>query len=158
MRLNRGRGLALALVLCGAHPAWADDVDWAADQQAIIDLLSDGPLGIENDFESWAAEFHPDWTIWFAGRAEVRAKGPHMQAVRDYIDGGARVTGFEAEFIDITVTGDTAVARFNATESLQEADGSARTSRFASMDYLIREDGVWTIRATTLTFLPDDTP
>ncbi|WP_273184511.1 DUF4440 domain-containing protein [Hyphomonas adhaerens] len=79
-----------------------------------------------------------------------------MQLVRDYIEGGARVVSYEAAFADITVLGDTALARFNATESLLEADGSPRTVRYAGTDYLVRVDGTWKVRATTVAFLPED--
>tara|TARA_B100000614_G_scaffold97869_2_gene88263 strand:- start:4138 stop:4368 length:231 start_codon:yes stop_codon:yes gene_type:complete len=48
------------------------------------------------------------------------------------------------------------VARFNATESLLEADGSPRTVRYAGTDYLVRVDGTWKVRATTVAFLPED--
>ncbi|WP_375210514.1 nuclear transport factor 2 family protein [Hyphomonas jannaschiana] len=148
-------GLSATLTLA-TLPALASEQDWSADQQAIADLLSNGPMGIETDFEAWASEYHDDWTVWFAGQAEPRAKAPHMQLVRDYIDGGASVVSYEAEFADITVLGDTALARFNATESLMEADGSPRTVRYAGTDYLVRVEGTWKVRATTVAFLPDD--
>lgn len=147
---------AALFALCAMSlPALASEQDWSADQQAIADLLSNGPMGIETDFEAWASEYHDDWTVWFADQAEPRAKGPHMQMVRDYIDGGARVVSYEAEFADIAVLGDTALARFNATESLIEADGTPRTVRYASTDYLVRVDGAWKVRATTVAFLPE---
>jgi ketosteroid isomerase-like protein len=156
-RSFKSAGLAALFVLGAASlPALASEQDWSADQQAIANLLSNGPMGIETDFEAWASEYHDDWTVWFAGQAEPRAKDPHMQLVRDYIDGGARVVSYEAEFADIAVLGDTALARFNATESLMEADGSPRTVRYAGTDYLVRVDGAWKVRATTVAFLPED--
>jgi ketosteroid isomerase-like protein len=148
---------AAIFTLCAASlPAFASEQDWSADQQAIVDLISNGPVGIETDFEAWGSEYHDDWTVWFAGQAEPRAKIPHMQLVRDYIDGGARVVSYEAEFADIAVLGDTALARFNATEALMEADGTPRTVRYAGTDYLVRVDGAWKVRATTVAFLPED--
>jgi ketosteroid isomerase-like protein len=156
-RILQSAALSTAFAFCAASlPAFASEQDWSADQQAIADLLSNGPVGIETDFEAWASEYHEDWTVWFAGQAEARAKVPHMKLVRDYIEGGARVVSYEAEFADITVLGDTALARFNATESLMEADGSPRTVRYAGTDYLVRVDGVWKVRATTVAFLPED--
>ena len=151
-----GRKLLAVALLSSALPSLATASDWSMEQQEIVDLLSNGPLGIETDFAAWEDEFHPDWTVWFTGQAEVRAKTPHMQAVRAYIEGGAKVVSFEAEFADVTIIGDTALARFNATESLQNADGSARIVRFSSTDYLVRVDGDWKVKATTVAFLPDE--
>ena len=48
------------------------------------------------------------------------------------------------------------IRRFSATESLLEADGTPRTVRYAGTDYLVRVDGAWKVRATTVAFLPED--
>lgn len=69
-RAFRSASLAALFTLCAASlPALASEQDWSADQQAIADLLSNGPMGIETDFEAWASEYHDDWTVWFAGQA-----------------------------------------------------------------------------------------
>ena len=75
-----------------------------------------------------------------------------MQAVRDYIDGGARVVGYEAEFADVTILDDTAVARFNAVETIIEADRSERIVHYSGTDVLVKEDGQWFIRTATVAF------
>lgn len=131
---------------------------WTPEQQEIIALLENGPMGIETNFEAWENEFHEDWTVWFVGQPEVRAKPGHMAGVRDYIGRGAKVISYTAQFADIAIKGDTAVARFNAIEKLQNPDGSPRTVNYASTDYLVRVDGEWKIRATTVAHLPQDEP
>lgn len=146
-----GFALAALMVLCPAVPAAADEA-WSADQQAVIDVLKDGPLGIDQDFESWESKFHPDWTVWFANQPEDRAKAPHMQTVRDYIGGGAVVTGYVFEPVDVLVGADYAHVRFNATETIREADGSIRVVKYGGTDLLVQEDGEWRIRATTVSF------
>ena len=60
---------------------------------AILAIMSRGPVGIENDFEAWERNFHPDWTVWFSGQDGVRARGPHMDSVREYMARGAAVIG-----------------------------------------------------------------
>ncbi len=127
---------------------------WSAAQQEIVDLLGDGPMGIETDFDSWAREFHDDWTVWFPGQGAARGKADHMASVRAYIDGGAQVVSYQADFADIAILGDTALARFNAVETLQEADGSERIVHYGSTDYLIRVDDAWKVRATTVAIQP----
>lgn len=135
----------------------AEGKDWTPDQQAIIDLLKDGPVGIETNFDAWEDEFHEDWTVWFVGQDKARTKAPHMEAVRDYVlVRGARVVSYEAYFSDIVVNGDTALARFNAVETLTQPDGSPRVVKYASTDYLVRDGNHWKIRTTTIAHLPDD--
>jgi hypothetical protein len=137
---------------CAASPQAGPDPRWTPQQQEIIALLENGPMGIETDFEAWENEFHDDWTVWFAGQPDAHAKGPHMARVRDYIGRGARVVSYEAEFADIAIVGLTALARFNAVETLQEPDGTPRIVHYASTDFLIRVDGEWKIRATTISY------
>ncbi len=145
--------LLLGLASAGAARAQAAaEPRWTPAQQEIIDLLDDGPMGIETDFEAWEDEFHDDWTVWFAGQPAARARAPHMAGVRAYIDRGARVVSYEATFADIAIVGDTALARFNAVETLREPDGAPRVVRYASTDFLVRVDGAWKIRATTVAF------
>ena len=139
----------LALI---ATPALADAPDWTPGQQAVIDVIAGGPVGIETDFTSWEDKYHPDWTVWFVGKDSVREKLPHMQAVRDYMSGGARVIGYEAEFADVALLGNTAVARFNAVETIIEADGSERIVHYSGTDVLVKENDQWLIRTATVAF------
>ena len=148
--------LAAASVLLFAGAEANDEKRWTAEQQEIIALLENGPMGIETDFEAWEDEFHDDWTVWFVGQPEVRAKPGHMAGVRDYIGRGAKVISYTAQFADIAVNGDTAVARFNAIEKLQNPDGSPRTVNYASTDFLVKVDGEWKIRTTTVAHLPEE--
>ena len=145
---------AAAFMIAGAQAN--DEPHWTPDQQEIIALLENGPMGIESNFEAWENEFHEDWTVWFVGQPEVRAKPGHMAGVRDYIGRGAKVISYTAQFADIAVRGDTAVARFNALEELQNPDGSPRTVNYASTDYLVKVDGEWKIRTTTVAHLPQE--
>lgn len=145
--------VVLGLAMGGAARAQAaPEILWTPAQQEIIALLGDGAMGIESGFEAWEAEFHDDWTVWFAGQPAVRAKAPHMAQVRDYIGGGARVVDYRADFADIAILGDTALARYNAVETLREADGTTRVVRYAGTAFLVRVDGDWKIRATTVAF------
>lgn len=140
---------------CAASPQAGPEPRWTPQQQEIIALLENGPMGIETDFEAWENEFHEDWTVWFAGQPDARAKGPHMARVRDYIGSGARVVSYEAEFADIAIVGLTALARSNAIETLQEPGGTPRVVHYASTDFLIRSGKEWKIRATTVSFMDE---
>ncbi|MCB2113521.1 MAG: nuclear transport factor 2 family protein [Parvularculaceae bacterium] len=149
---------AAAGVFLSAGAQASDPPRWTAEQQEIIALLENGPMGIETDFEAWENEFHKDWTVWFVGQPEARAKPGHMASVRDYIGRGAKVLSYDAQFADIAIMGDTALARFNAVEKLLNPDGSPRTVNYASTDFLVKVDGEWKIRTTTVAHLPDDEP
>ena len=154
MRLYFTSLLAFGLVpACLAAPETAPAPQWSPDQQAIIALIEHGPMGIETDFEAWESKYHEDWTVWFPGQETVRAKGPHMTLVRDYIGSGAKVISYEAQFADIAVFGDTALARFNAVERLENPDGSPRVVYYGGTDLLIRVDDTWKVRTTTVSLM-----
>ena len=138
-----------------AHAEMEPQHAWTPAEQEIIAVLENGPMGIETDFDAWADEFHDDWTVWFAGQPAPRAKADHMPMVRDYIESGARVASFTAEFTDIEILGEMALARLNATEELINPDGGTRIVRYASTELLEREEGMWKVRASTVAFLPD---
>ncbi len=147
---------SLLLGLAAAGPVSAQTAptsQWTPGQLEIIALLDDGPMGIETDFEAWESDFHEDWTVWFPGQPAARAKAPHMADVRDYIASGAKVVSYQADFADIAIVGDTALVRFNAVETLEEPDGAPRVVRYASTDFLVRVDGEWKVRATTVSLM-----
>ncbi len=149
-------GAALACAMLAA-PAAAigDDAPWTAEQQAVIDAVSNGPLGIESDFDAWADGYHADWSYWRAGADAVRARAEHMGLVRDYIESGARVESFEMTPIDVIIRNEVALLRYAATETLREADGEVRVVRYASADTLVRDAGGWQVLATNIVYLPD---
>ena len=152
----RATRLLAMVALASSACAYAESTPaLTPDQQSVIDLLQDGPMGIETDFEAWESEFHDDWTVWFAGQPAARAKVPHMASVRDYIGRGAKVVSYKAEFADVVIHGDTALARFNAVETLTNPDGSPRVVHYASTDLLVRDAKTWKILATTVAFPPD---
>lgn len=138
---------------CLAAPEAVPAPQWSSDQQAIIALLEHGPMGIETDFEAWERKYHEDWTVWFPGQETVRAKPSHMAAVRDYIGGGAKVISYDAQFADIAIFGDTALARFNALEKLENPDGSPRTVYYGGTDLLLRVGDEWKVRTTTVSLM-----
>ena len=153
----RVRGTVLAALLLFCSPSLAQEKqEWTPEQQAIVDLLKNGPMNIETNFENWEDKYHEEWTVWFAGQPTVRQKPAHMERVRDYIGQGAKVISYTAQFADISVIGNTAFARFNAIEELRNPDGSPRTVYYAGTDYLIKVDGQWKVRATTVAFTPQD--
>ncbi len=147
----------LAATILFFSPSLAQEQQkWTPEQQAIAELLENGPMNIETNFEDWDDKFHEEWTVWFAGQPSVRKKPEHMEGVRNFIGQGAKVISYTAQFADITVYGNTAFARFNAVEELRNPDGSPRTVYYAGTDYLIKVDGQWKIRATTVAFTPPD--
>lgn len=123
------------------------------ERAAILSILSRGPVGIETDFEAWERNFHPDWTVWFSGQAGVRARGPHMASVRDYIAGGAAVISYDFELDALVVSDETALARFHAIETIREAGGNERRVAYAGTDYLVHEGGRWLIRTSSVSLL-----
>ncbi|MEP3073763.1 DUF4440 domain-containing protein [Maricaulis sp.] len=150
----RSRGLALLVLFFGFVPAGLAQ-DGAAedpDQPAILAMLERGPVGLATDFEAWAGNFHPEWSVWFAGRDAAVERDVHMQRVRDYVATGIDVEAFDFDLVRYQRHGATAIVDFNATEYIRQADGTLRTVRFSETAVLVREDGRWLIRSSSLSF------
>jgi ketosteroid isomerase-like protein len=131
----------------------AQPADWTPEQQAVIDAVKQGPVGIESDFDSWADGYADAWTYWRVGDPAVRPRGEHMALVREYIDAGNRPTAFDLEPVDVIVRGDVALLRLIATEELRSAEGEERVVRYASAAMLVNEDGRWKMLATNILYL-----
>lgn len=150
----RGRGLALLALFFGFVAAgWArDGAAEDPDRAAIIAILERGPVGLATDFEAWAGNFHPEWSVWFAGRDAAVERDVHMQRVRDYVATGIDVEAFDFDLVRYQRYGDTAIVDFQATEYIRQADGTLRTVRFSETAVLLREHGRWLIRSSSLSF------
>ena len=158
MRLITGIATCLLITLSSVAGAQETAPDWTTEQQAVIDALSSGPVGIgesEKASAAWESGYHPDWTYWRLGTSETRPRDEHMGLVRDYVGAGNRVVGFELEPVDVIVRGDTALVRLNATETIEQADGRTRVARYSSAAMLVREQGRWLLLATNILHLPD---
>ena len=143
--------LMLALALA-ATSAQADERTAESDRDAILDIIRTGPLNIGRDTAAWEANFHSDWTVWFAGQAEPRERGPHMQAVREYVARGARVTAFDIELVSLDVDDDRALIRFNAVEQIDDPDVGERVVHYSAVAFLVHEQGRWQIYRSSLSF------
>ena len=133
--------------------ARAQQADWTPEQQAVIDAVRTGPVGIEADFDAWANGYADSWTYWRVGDHTTRPRGEHMALVREFIEDGNRPTSFELEPIDVIIRGDVALLRLIATEELRSAGGEERVVRYASAAMLVREDGHWKMLATNIVYL-----
>lgn len=155
MKMLSGTLSAIAVLACCCFiaPAHGQETDWTPEQQAVIDALKNGPVGIESDFDAWAAGYAADWTYWRVGDDHTRGRDEHMALVHEYVDAGNRPKAFELEPIDVIIRGDVALLRLIATEELQEANGDERVVRYASAAMLVREDGRWTMLATNIVYL-----
>ncbi|MEL7535925.1 MAG: nuclear transport factor 2 family protein [Pseudomonadota bacterium] len=148
--------LTLLFTVCLGTTLRAEQQTWTSDQQAVIDALKNGPIGIEKNFDRWADGYASHWSYWRVGDRTVRPKDEHMALVRAYIDAGNKPVSFELEPIDVIVRGDAAMVRLIATETLLSADGEARIVRYASATMLSRETGDWKVLASNLVYLDDD--
>ncbi|MEM9619076.1 MAG: nuclear transport factor 2 family protein [Pseudomonadota bacterium] len=154
----------LAMLACAVGPIFStamanEDVaapQWTPEEQAVIDAVSNGPIGIEDDFDAWASGFTDTWSYWRIGAAEIRERDAHMRRVKDYIDGGARVVAYEMTPVDVVVRGTAALLRLNATETIEEAGGETVVVQYSSAAFLIKEGGVWRIEASNLFYPPSD--
>ena len=129
--------------------------DFTPEQQAVIDAVKNGPVGIESDFDAWADGYARDWTYWRLGAKETRPRGTHMALVRDFVEAGNRVTGFELEPVDVVIRGDIAMLRLIATETFVSTAGETSAVRYASASMLTREEGRWKVLATNILYLDD---
>ena len=151
--LNRLLIVAVLVGLIIPTGAEAADLKRTAEEQAVIDAVKDGPVGIETDFDAWAQGYAEDWSYWRVGDPEIRARDEHMALVRDFIDKGNRPTAFALEPVDILIRGDIALLRLIAEETLLSPSGEERVVRYASASVLTREDGVWQVLATNIVYL-----
>jgi ketosteroid isomerase-like protein len=136
-------------------PAVAEvqDQKWTSEEQAVIDAVKDGPIGIESNFDAWEQGYADDWSYWRVGDPEIRARDEHMALVRDFIDEGNRPTAFALEPVDLLIRGDIALLRLIAEETLLSPSGEEKVVRYASATVLTREDGVWKVLATNIVYL-----
>lgn len=142
---------AMIAILLLATPVTAQD-DGVGDRTAILAIMERGPVGIGSDFEAWERNFHPDWTVWFAGDEAPRPREPHMDAVRDYVARGAEVEDYALDLVRLNMHGDRAVIDYNAVETIREGDGGLRIVRYSGTDLLVKEDGRWLILTSSLSF------
>ena len=149
MRKSILSGLFLAILIPVLAHAESDRTD---DRAAILAMMERGSVGIGADFEAWARNFHPDWTIWMAGSEAAREREAHMALVRDYLAQGAEVEAYELDLVRLNIYGDQAVLDYNAVETIREADGGLRIVRYSATAVLVREAGRWLIRTTSLSF------
>ena len=145
--------IGLLVTLGNGGLAHAQQTDWTPEQQAVIDAVKNGPVGIESDFDKWASGYADDWSYWRIGDRNTRPREQHMVLVREFIDGGNRPTRFELEPIDVIIRGDVALLRLIATEELRNVDGEAQVVRCASAAMLVHEDGGWKMLATNIVYL-----
>ena len=153
--------IAVMASLFAALPAYADDGDvkktWTPEQQEIIDIASKGPIDIDTNFEGWEQGYHPEWSFWRVGDDSIRERSVHMALVGGVISEGNRVVDFKLTPVDVMVYGDAALLRYNAVETLENADGEQTQAIFSSAGFYVREDGVWRVRATNIFFPPSET-
>lgn len=140
--------LFLLTLLAGFTPAAAQQ----DDEQAILAILSEGPLNIGHDTQAWSDNFHPDWNIWFVGSEHPRQREPHMQAVFDYVAGGAVVEAYQLDLVSLEIFGDQALARYHSREEVRDTQNGLRVIDYAAVTLLVKEEGRWLIRASSLTF------
>lgn len=155
--MNHQFNLTVAVLLLVASTlgpqVHAQETEWSPEQQAVIDALKNGPVGIESDFVTWADGYADDWTYWRVGDRNTRPRDEHMALVREFIDAGNRPTTFEIEPVDVIIRGEIALLRLVATEGLQDADGEERVVHYASAAMLVHEDGRWKMLATNIVYL-----
>jgi len=147
--------LVLSFVARTVSAADAEVAGFTPQQQAVIDAVKNGPVGIESDFDAWADGYAEDWTYWRVGAKDTRARGEHMRLVRDFVEAGNRVTAFHLDPVDVVIRGDVAMLRFIATETFVDVDGETSAVRYASATLLTREEGRWSVFATNIIYLDD---
>jgi hypothetical protein len=152
--MRAGLVAGLAVMLAGSASAQSPR-EWTEDEQAVIDAASTGPVNIHEDFAGWEAGYHADWSIWRLGNDTVRDRDPHMDLVRDFVGSGAVVESFALEPVDVLVRGDVALLRYNAVETIRNADGEVREVTFSSATVFVREGGEWLALASNLSPVSD---
>ena len=142
---------ALLLGLVAMSQSVAQSVE-EADREQIIAIMEGGPLHIGVETDLWEQNFHPDWTVWFAGNEATRDRALHMPAVHDYVASGAVVVAYEFDLVSLDLFEDIAVVRYNAIEHIREGDGNMRVVPYSGNDTLVREGDRWLIRTSSLSF------
>lgn len=152
MRVMLGILLILTAGLAGA----AEERTWTAEQQEVLDVMSQGPVGINDNFDGWVKGFDQEWSYWEVGTDSIRPKDIHMERVRSYIGEGNRVTGYQFHPVDVKIFGDIALCRFIAEETITQVNGEELVVRFSSATILRKEADIWKYVANNITYLEPD--
>lgn len=128
--------------------------DWSAQQQEVLTAIaklsaSTAPGG--GGADDYAAMLTDDFSRWTIGSDVLSGKQAWVDGVREWFDDGWRVTGREAEVLEITVEGPTAYARRIVTESYTGPDGESSPPAKAALAEVWSHDGEgWRLQRVTV--------
>lgn len=144
----------LAALLFPAAATAQDEGPWTPRQTAIIETLSRGPVGIEDDFDRWAAQYDSTWSYWRLGADAFRDRETHMRLVRDFVAAGNVVTGFSFHPVDVRVEGEWAFVRANVEEAYRDPEGEDHVVNYATFSVLRESDEGWRLVSSNLFYGP----
>lgn len=145
--------LAVLLVVPGAASA-QEERAWSPEQTAIIEMLSRGPMGIEDDFEGWAAGYDSTWSYWRMGAESSRDRETHMGLVRDFVAAGNVVTAFRFRPVEVRVEGEWAFVRANVEEAYRDPEGGDHVVHYSTFSVLRRGEVDWRLMSSNLFYGP----
>ena len=128
--------------------------DWSPGQQEIlaaIARLSAATAPGGGGADDYATMLTEDFSRWTIGSDVLSGKQDWVEGIRTWFDDGWRVSGREAEVLEITVEGPTAFSRRIVTETYTGPDGETSPAARAALAEVWRRDGEgWRLQRVTV--------
>jgi len=123
--------------MSAASPAWADD---ASDIRALEQTW--GRAFLASDYETVARIVSPNFKLMRAddGRAEFTPRAQWLANARRF-----KFDEYEVKVIDVTVSGQTAVATVQGRWKITVPGRGTRDERFLLSDTLVKRNGRWSV-------------
>lgn len=133
-------------------PSMAEEKQWTAEQQNIININTWVPLALkEAGFDEYSKLFHPDYSNWVMSTDPIRVlnREQFLSGVKSWFEKGNFAHFSYVEPISVDVMGDIAYVRHLQEEHFTHHDGtqSKFMGHFASI--MKKHQGRWTFYRTS---------
>ena len=128
--------------------------DWSPGQRQILDAIarlsaSTAPGG--GGADDYATMLTEDFSRWTIGSDALIGKQEWVDGIRGWFDDGWRVSGRQAEVLEMTIEGGTAFSRRIVTETYTGPDGETSPPATAALAEVWRRDGEgWRLQRVTV--------
>lgn len=138
--MNKLAIILLALVAVPATPAAA----LTDDQEQVIAAMEHIPMLLASEeFDTFAAYFHSDFSQWFVGNTEVRDRTAYLAAIRQWYEAGNRPVSNEVRPVSIQIRGNVAITRAFFEETSKDRLGLENTVSYWGETIFVKENGHW---------------
>jgi ketosteroid isomerase-like protein len=140
------RARVLLLMLLFACVQVTAQESWTKEQKEIltsIERLSGSTASGGTGADGYAAVLAEDYSRWTIGSNLLNTKKAWVEGVREWFDGGWRISDRKQEVLDISVRGDYAFTRRIVEESFLGPDGETTNSKAGLAEIWVRGETGW---------------